>query len=234
MGKTQQDVWNVEEIRQVIRRKTNLSFCYPGLTGRVIDVAETDYGLRIVVATSFGTAYLSASSILNTPPSRLAPGALVSTAYGPGRIRTFRVGHDRLDYVVELVGSQLTSTGASNLGIAYIDADEVSPRGRTLAEFLLDAETCRSRGNAAYAAKNWTVAVMEYADTVAAVREAFRTNAQPPPAEVGKRLLDSAVRASANTAQVYLSMPQPNYELAQKHAEEVCVGITLIGCSAWP
>lgn len=214
-------VWSTEEIRQAIRRKKQLLFCYPGLTGQILEVFDTPLGTRLTVQTVFpGKAYLSSSSILTAAPVRLGIGALVQTAFGPGVVLEFRQGLYRLDYVVELVGSALATTNVGKLGVAFIDADEVFPRSRIYSEFLIDAESFRARGNAAYTAKNWEDALAAYTATIGTVSEAYQSIKPTPSAESMVKLLESAVRSAANLSQVYLSMPEPNFELAQRHAEE--------------
>ena len=211
-------MWDRDELLHAIQQQTVLEFCYPGLLGRIISVEDRRIGTRtetwLTVKTLFpGTAFFPASQIRTRPPVRLAAGRRVRTAFGPGRVLSLRRGSNRLDYVVELTHSKLAN---NKYPIAYLGVDDA--HSIPFPETLAAAEAEKNRGNALLKKKDWTGAINSYVETVSILRDALSLDLSKLERA---QMLDAVVKALSNKAQVFLSLPEPDYRNALEASDEV-------------
>lgn len=209
--------WTEEELQHAIRSGRSLTFCVPGLRGRITGLRAADGGSTwVVVKTTFpGTAYLAATQILTPPPSSIGEGRRVKTAFGPARVKSLRRNRLRWDYEVELTHAPLAN---GKLAVAYLGLDDVT--ALTFAEILTDAEAAKNRGNALLKAKDLGGAIAAYDATVSVLREALSLNLTA--VERGL-MLDAVVKAISNKTQAFLALPEPDYQSALDTSDEVRV-----------
>lgn len=212
--------WTDDELQHAIRAGRVLTFCVPGLRGRITGLRASDGGGKwVIVKTTFpGTAILAASQILTAPPSSIGAGRRVKTAFGPARIKSLRRDRPRWDYEVELTHAPLAN---GKFAVAYLALDDVT--ALTFSEILADAEAAKNRGNALLKVKELGGAIAAYDATVSVLREALSLNLTSAERRL---MLDAVVKAISNKTQAFLALPEPDFRSALDTSDEVRVVIT--------
>lgn len=172
----------------------------------------------VVLNLGFGKGYFQTDA-LKSLPSRYDPGARVKTPYGPGVVVAYRgASVTRVDYAVDIYLGDKTGSAEAVTMRGYLDPAACSLRTfLTYREALADANKLREEGNAAFARKEYEEAVSAYAQSLDAV-----AHYRGPPLNITQRaaLREVGVKAISNTAQVFLSQPQPDYDAVIAHASE--------------
>lgn len=218
-----------------------------GLKGTVIEWREADGFVVLDLNASFpGKAFVKLTDLSSQPPFRHQPGTRVATPYGWGTVKALRYRSDdggvlpsdgsraseaiAVDYVVSLIATRVyeplpatSATPRQPLATAFVASSDVKFRSddhRTAEECFADAEVLRNKGNAAFTAKDYDDAIVQYNRAVEALgsyKGELPLSATPP---MKRAFMDAFLKSLGNIAQASLSKEPPDNETAFNMANE--------------